>query len=101
MTFRCPNRLYLTPVKGDEHHAEPSFGTREDWSAARKALLEREQELGKVDEELAKRFLLASSTPSYDLPVALAIVIAPPSVPGLVVPMRVTFVSDDAFVASR
>lgn len=41
------------------------------------------------------------STPSYDLPVALAIVIAPPSVPGLVVPMRVTFVSDDAFVASR
>src|SRR6266550_3166010 len=35
-------------------------GTREEWSAARKALLEREQELGKVDEELAKRFLLAS-----------------------------------------
>src|SRR5207249_4594967 len=30
-------------------------GTREEWSAARKALLEREQELGSVDEELAKQ----------------------------------------------
>jgi predicted dithiol-disulfide oxidoreductase (DUF899 family) len=28
-------------------------GTREEWSAARKALLEREQELGSLDEELA------------------------------------------------
>jgi predicted dithiol-disulfide oxidoreductase (DUF899 family) len=30
-------------------------GTREEWSAARKALLEREQELAGVDEELAKQ----------------------------------------------
>ena len=30
-------------------------GTREEWSAARKELLEREQELGSVDEELAKQ----------------------------------------------
>src|SRR5216110_1610240 len=30
-------------------------GTREEWSAARKELHEREQELGKLDEELAKR----------------------------------------------
>src|SRR6266700_4560538 len=31
------------------------IGTREEWSAARKALLEREQELGNADEELAKQ----------------------------------------------
>ena len=30
-------------------------GTREEWSAGRKKLLEREQELGNLDEELAKR----------------------------------------------
>ena len=30
-------------------------GTREEWSAARKALLEREQELAGVDEELARQ----------------------------------------------
>src|SRR5215216_6531999 len=30
-------------------------GTREEWSAARKELLEREQDLGKLDEELAKQ----------------------------------------------
>jgi predicted dithiol-disulfide oxidoreductase (DUF899 family) len=30
-------------------------GTREEWAAARKALHEREQELGSVDEELAKQ----------------------------------------------
>ena len=44
---------------------------------------------------------LASAISFASQAVALAIVIAPPSVPGLVVPMRVTFVSDDAFVASR
>jgi predicted dithiol-disulfide oxidoreductase (DUF899 family) len=32
-------------------------GTREEWEAARKALHEREQELGKLDEELAKQRL--------------------------------------------
>jgi predicted dithiol-disulfide oxidoreductase (DUF899 family) len=32
-----------------------TVGTREEWSAARKALLEREQELAGVDEELAKQ----------------------------------------------
>jgi predicted dithiol-disulfide oxidoreductase (DUF899 family) len=32
-------------------------GTRAEWSKARKALLEREQELGKLDEELAKQRL--------------------------------------------
>ncbi|HEX9379286.1 MAG TPA: DUF899 family protein [Gaiellaceae bacterium] len=30
-------------------------GTREEWSAARKELLDREQQLGNVDEELAKQ----------------------------------------------
>ena len=30
-------------------------GTREEWAAARKALHEREQELGALDEELAKQ----------------------------------------------
>jgi predicted dithiol-disulfide oxidoreductase (DUF899 family) len=30
-------------------------GTRQEWSAARKELLEREQEIGKLDEELAKQ----------------------------------------------
>src|SRR5205809_6354490 len=30
-------------------------GTREEWSAARKELLEREQELGQLDEKLAKQ----------------------------------------------
>jgi predicted dithiol-disulfide oxidoreductase (DUF899 family) len=30
-------------------------GTQEEWAAARKELLEREQELGQVDEELAKQ----------------------------------------------
>jgi predicted dithiol-disulfide oxidoreductase (DUF899 family) len=30
-------------------------GTREEWSAACKELLEREQELGNLDEELAKQ----------------------------------------------
>lgn len=30
-------------------------GTRQEWSAAREQLLQREQELGKVDEELAKQ----------------------------------------------
>ena len=30
-------------------------GTREEWSAARKKLHEREQELGNLDEDLAKR----------------------------------------------
>jgi predicted dithiol-disulfide oxidoreductase (DUF899 family) len=30
-------------------------GTGDEWSAARKELLEREQELGKLDEELAKQ----------------------------------------------
>src|SRR6266496_4587260 len=30
-------------------------GTREEWSAARKELLEREQEIGNLDEELAKQ----------------------------------------------
>lgn len=30
-------------------------GTQEEWSAARKALLEREQELGNLDEELANQ----------------------------------------------
>jgi predicted dithiol-disulfide oxidoreductase (DUF899 family) len=32
-----------------------TVGTREEWSAARKELLEREQELGNLDEELAKQ----------------------------------------------
>src|SRR6266516_6573017 len=31
------------------------IGTQEEWEAARKKLLEREQELGKLDEELAKQ----------------------------------------------
>jgi predicted dithiol-disulfide oxidoreductase (DUF899 family) len=31
------------------------FGTPEEWSASRKALLEGEQELANVDEELAKQ----------------------------------------------
>src|SRR6266700_5163671 len=31
------------------------IGTQEEWSAARKALLEREQEIGNLDEELAKQ----------------------------------------------
>ena len=30
-------------------------GTREEWSVARKDLLEREQELGELDEQLAKQ----------------------------------------------
>ena len=30
-------------------------GTQEEWSAARKELLEREQELGNLDEELARK----------------------------------------------
>ena len=30
-------------------------GTREEWSAVRKRLLQREQELGQLDEELAKQ----------------------------------------------
>ena len=30
-------------------------GTREEWSAARTELLQREQELGNLDEELAKQ----------------------------------------------
>jgi predicted dithiol-disulfide oxidoreductase (DUF899 family) len=30
-------------------------GTQDEWSAARKALLDREQELGKIDEELAQQ----------------------------------------------
>jgi predicted dithiol-disulfide oxidoreductase (DUF899 family) len=34
---------------------EHKVGTREEWSAARKELLEREQELGNRDEELAKQ----------------------------------------------
>jgi len=34
---------------------EHKLGTREEWSAARKELLEREQELGNRDEELAKQ----------------------------------------------
>src|SRR6266571_9244996 len=34
---------------------EHKVGTREEWSAARKELLEREQEIGKLDEELAKQ----------------------------------------------
>ncbi len=76
-------------------------GTREEWSAARKALLEREQEWARSTRSWRSASCSLPSSPSYDLPVALAIVIAPPSVPGLVVPMRVTFVSDDAFVASR
>ncbi len=32
-----------------------AVGTREEWSAARKQLLEREHELGKLDEEIAKQ----------------------------------------------
>jgi len=32
-----------------------SVATRQEWAAARKALLEREQELGSLDEELAKQ----------------------------------------------
>ena len=32
-----------------------TVGTREEWAAARKELLEREQELGSLDEELAKQ----------------------------------------------
>src|SRR3954451_10289096 len=31
-----------------------TVGTREEWAAARKKLLEREQEIGRLDEELAK-----------------------------------------------
>ena len=31
------------------------IGTREEWSAARAKLLEREQELGRLDEELEKQ----------------------------------------------
>ena len=34
---------------------EHEVGTRQEWSAAREQLLEREQELGKLDEELAKQ----------------------------------------------
>jgi predicted dithiol-disulfide oxidoreductase (DUF899 family) len=34
---------------------EHKVGTREEWSAARKELLGREQELGNLDEELAKQ----------------------------------------------
>jgi len=34
---------------------EHSVGTQEEWSAARKALREREEELAKLDEELAKQ----------------------------------------------
>ena len=34
---------------------EHKIGTREEWSAAHKELHEREQELGKLDEELAKQ----------------------------------------------
>ncbi len=79
------------------HHSEHGRIGR----PARKALLEREQELARSTRSWRSASCSLPSTPSYDLPVALAIVIAPPSVPGLVVPMRVTFVSDDAFVASR
>jgi len=35
--------------------AKHTVGTREEWSAARKELLEREQELGNLDEGLAKQ----------------------------------------------
>ena len=34
--------------------AEHKVGTREEWSAARKELLEREQQLNNLDEEVAK-----------------------------------------------
>ncbi len=34
---------------------EHKVGTREEWEAARKELHEREQELGNLDEELAKQ----------------------------------------------
>jgi predicted dithiol-disulfide oxidoreductase (DUF899 family) len=42
---------------GKEGSAMPKHevGTREEWAAARKALHEREQELGNLDEELAKQ----------------------------------------------
>src|SRR5947209_19925082 len=56
MSFGAPAGLRLRH-RGREGNLMPrhKVGTREEWSAARKELLEREQELGSVDEELAKQ----------------------------------------------
>src|SRR6266849_4395125 len=61
VTVSCPDDFQVyqpsipdTPRKEANAMPNHKVGTREEWSTARKALLEREQELGKVDEELEK-----------------------------------------------
>src|SRR5205823_662264 len=41
--------------EGGDAMPKHKIGTQEEWSAARKELLEREQEIGNLDEELAKQ----------------------------------------------
>src|SRR2546426_2884562 len=53
--FGASRRSNLRQSKEASCDAEAQGRTREQWSAARKGLLEREQELGKLDEELAKQ----------------------------------------------
>jgi predicted dithiol-disulfide oxidoreductase (DUF899 family) len=54
MNFRPPVGLKLRH-RGEITLPKHKVGTREEWSAARKELLEREQALGNLDEELAKQ----------------------------------------------
>jgi predicted dithiol-disulfide oxidoreductase (DUF899 family) len=56
MSFELPAGLHLTHRdRGVNAMPKHKIGTQEEWSAAREELLGREQELGDLDEELAKQ----------------------------------------------
>src|SRR5881409_871825 len=55
MSFETPAGRHSDTDEGESAMRKHTVGTREEWSAARKRLLEGEQDLGKGDEELAKQ----------------------------------------------
>ncbi len=55
MSFDLPTRLWVYAPVRRQQMTEHKVGTQEEWAAAVNELHEREQELGKLDEELAKQ----------------------------------------------